>query len=381
MATASRNGSAREIILGLGLALFSIAVTLGLGELAFRILDVPSGLVPPRIVEVPNADGGWEPVAAWGTLPVKRASPFPAVHGGEYVPHSRFRFAYYDDFDHVFDGAHVVHDDVAHINALGCRGADFPREKPPGVYRILFVGDSFTFGEGVGDDEPFPVRVEAALNASSPPRRVQAVNAGVAGYNTKDEVIYLERRWLALDPDLVVITFFLNDAYDDERFAALEMGQAGGHLGYNVLIPSRLLRWAVARWKGWRLGRSVRETYRAQFSGNPAIEGHDWRDVQASLIHASELLRQRGVPLVLVIFPELYDLGPDHPFADIYEQVAAFARDHGIPVLNLYPPFASRRAEELWVFVNDHHPNAAAHALAADAIVGFLRAQTPPLVP
>ncbi len=368
-------------MIGIGLVLASIAVTLGAGELAFRIFDLPSGLVPPRIVEIPNDDGAWEPVAAWGTISVKRASPFPAVHAGEYVPGSRFRFAYYDDFDHVFQDGHVVRDAVAHIDELGFRGADVPREKPSGLYRILFVGDSFTFGEGVGDDEPFPVRVEAALNASSPPHPVQAINAGVAGYNTKDEVIYLERRWLALDPDLVVITFFLNDAYDDERFAALETGQAGGHLGYNVLIPSRLLRWAVARWKSWRLSREVRETYRAQFSGKPAIEGHDWRDVQASLVHASDLLRQRGVPLVLVVFPELYELGPDHPFADIYEQVAAFAREHAIPVLNLYPVFANRRAEDLWVYVNDHHPNSAAHALAADAIVKFLREQTPPVVP
>ena len=133
--------------------------------------------------------------------------------------------------------------------------------------------------------------------------------------------------------------------------------------------------------EGWRLSREVRALYGSQFSGHPTIDGHDWRDVQASLVHAAELLRSRGVPLVLVIFPELYELGPDHPFRDIYEQVTAFARGRAIPVLNLFPAFANRRAEDLWVFANDHHPNAEAHPIAADAIVTFLTIQSPPLVP
>jgi hypothetical protein len=49
------------------------------------------------------------------------------------------------------------------------------------------------------------------------------LNAAVMGYNTRDEVIYLERRWLAFAPDLVLITFYLNDAYSDTTF--LNMGQ------------------------------------------------------------------------------------------------------------------------------------------------------------
>jgi lysophospholipase L1-like esterase len=327
--------------------------------------------VPPRAVEVREGEA-WVPVGAWGTTPLKQPSPFSEVAMGEYRPGLVFRFAYYASYDGLFRPEALVHEAVAHLNGDGLRGPEVPAQKAPDETRLLFLGDSFTFGEGVADDEPFPVLVAAALGRWDPAGRYRAVNAGVSGYNTRDEVVYLERRWLDYDPDLVVLTFYLNDAYDDARFGPLIMGRAQGHLLEDVQSPSRLVRWALVEIRSRLASRRTRRIYASQFTDAPAVGGHDWQDSQAALRRAATLLADRGIPLVLVVFPELYELGEDHPFTGIYETVEAFGRSLSVPVLNLYPTFRGRAAESLWVHPTDHHPNPAAHRLAAEAITAFL---------
>lgn len=360
-----------RILAGVLLSAASVAFTLGVLEIAWRVLRLPTGLVPPRVVEIP-ADGGWRRLGDWATQPIKRASPYPGVRMGEYIPNLTFRFAYYDDFEHVSQEAHLEHAATAHINADGFRGPAVPREKPPSTFRLLFLGDSFTFGEGVDDDQTFAALVTAGLNRRAGSLRYDGINAGVSGYNTRDEVVYLRERWLAYGPDLVVLTFYLNDAYDDDRFAPLIMGRGAGLLGQDVAVPSQLLRWLVARVGGWWQARQVREIYISQFSGRALVEGQDWDASRHALKEAAELLRGRGIPLVLVLFPELWDLTDSHPFAAVYATVEQYARKLGIPVLNLFDTFRGQDARTLWVHAGDHHPNPRAHRMAADAIGRFL---------
>ena len=45
------------------------------------------------------------------------------------------------------------------------------------------LGDSFTFGEGVPDEETFVARLDAALRGEG----LQVLNAGVAGHGTVEE--------------------------------------------------------------------------------------------------------------------------------------------------------------------------------------------------
>ena len=55
---------------------------------------------------------------------------------------------------------------IQRVNHLGLRGRETTVEKPPGTRRIVMLGDSFTMGKGVEDDETFSVLVERALQAS-----------------------------------------------------------------------------------------------------------------------------------------------------------------------------------------------------------------------
>ncbi|MBK7905607.1 MAG: hypothetical protein IPJ78_03495 [Gemmatimonadetes bacterium] len=97
------------------------------------------------------------------------------------------------------------------INSLGYRGPEIPREKPPGEYRVVMIGDSFTFGDYVDDHETLPAKLEEALRADC--AAVRAINAGVMN-TTIDSHAQMAERALALEPDLVVLTFYENDVDD-----------------------------------------------------------------------------------------------------------------------------------------------------------------------
>lgn len=351
--------------------LLSLVLTFAVLEAIFRAAGLDGRPLPPRRIDVWSG-GEWQTVGHWGTTPLKRPSPFPGVKMGEYRPGMTFRFVYVDRTGRDTWTPRAVE---ARINEHGLRGPSPSPTKAAGVYRILALGDSFTFGEGVADDEPFIARLTERLNRSSASRRYEGINAGVSGYNTRDEVIYLENRWLELDPDLVLLTFYLNDAYDDARFGPLVQGGATPATLDEFLTdpgPSWVVDWATSRWRRWRTGREISRIYRAQFSDNPVIDGHDWDDSRAALARAVALTRDRGIPLVLVIFPELHELDDDHPFANIHSGVREAAEGLGIPVIDLLDTFRGEDASELWVHPTDHHPNARAHAIAARAIADVL---------
>ena len=143
---------------------------------------------------------------------------------------------------------------------------------------------------------------------------------------------------------------------------------------------SPLYRWSFA----YRLVRDrmdrrmLSNRYRAAF--HDAYFGTDedraeWLDAQRNLAAIVTAARARGVRIGLVVFPVLIDLDPAiYPFADVCDAVSAYAILQGVPTMSLLPAFLGKQDRALWVSDVDQHPNADAHAIAADALVPFVRA-------
>ena len=101
-----------------------------------------------------------------------------------------------------------VRTDRVTSNSQGLRGRrEYAPEPPAGIRRVLCVGDSFTFGAGLRDDETMPARLEAALNGSGP-ARWEVLNFGVEGYGTDQQWLYFSERGPRYHPAVVVLAFF-----------------------------------------------------------------------------------------------------------------------------------------------------------------------------
>jgi len=94
-------------------------------------------------------------------------------------------------------------------NSRGIRGTrEFSYDKSPETFRMLILGDSFTFGEEVSDHETFPYYLQELLPDA------QVINFGVHGYGHDQMLLYLRQEGVKYRPDVVVLGYA---SCDDER--------------------------------------------------------------------------------------------------------------------------------------------------------------------
>ena len=99
------------------------------------------------------------------------------------------------------------------INNGGFRGPEVAKSKPPGTIRIAVLGDSYTEAIQVPYEDTF-ASVAARKLAQCPllkGRRVEALNFGVDGYGTTQELMTLREKVWAYQPDFVVLAIFLGN--------------------------------------------------------------------------------------------------------------------------------------------------------------------------
>lgn len=105
-----------------------------------------------------------------------------------------------------------------HTNTFGMRDKREFLPADPSRYRILLIGDSTTFGFGVGDDETIGHHLEQLLNSSrakpDSDRLFEVINAGVDGYDVVDESFVLSSLVSLYRPDFVIWYIGPND-WDD----------------------------------------------------------------------------------------------------------------------------------------------------------------------
>ncbi len=100
------------------------------------------------------------------------------------------------------------------INSRGLRDREYPYQRVAGRRRILVAGDSFAWGYGVEQDQAFSERMEASLSG------VEVINAGVPGFSTDQELLWLREEGVKYRPDLVVLLLAGNDEEMNRRRVA-----------------------------------------------------------------------------------------------------------------------------------------------------------------
>jgi lysophospholipase L1-like esterase len=101
-----------------------------------------------------------------------------------------------------------------YINSLGYRGPETTIEKPKGVYRIVCMGGSTTFGlTEPREDHTYPQWLQKLLNENIPSQRFEVINAGVPGWSSAESSISLHARLLELKPDMTVSYEGVNDTF------------------------------------------------------------------------------------------------------------------------------------------------------------------------
>jgi lysophospholipase L1-like esterase len=266
----------------------------------------------------------------------------------------------------------------AHVNADSFRGPVRAKEKPAGVTRIACIGDSHTFGYGVEDDRTWPAFLQQELGRGSSEGGVEVLNCGVNGYDTMQEVLWLEKRVLAFEPDLVLLQYYINDT------------AARGLPADESLPRDRIFELTHPRRRGWigelrRLSRFAdlvldnvhrRRALAVYSSMRQARYGEEqpgWLRVQEGLLRARDLLAARGIRFAVVLYPFLVRQEGRLTSHEAFEIVKAFCRRENIACLDTERAFLPHELAPLRVHTQDYHANAAAHRIFAAAVAEWLR--------
>ena len=342
-------------------------------------------------------------------------------HG--FKPGSRFR---------LIDGKHGEYDVGVKINNYGFRGEDIKKEKDPDTYRIMAMGDSFTFGVGAGEKETIPYLIGKALRQKG--RNVEVINAGFGSYSPLLHSLKVTREYAEFKPDLVLYFFDFSDLADDWRYEKnLVYDSSGGVLRSDpAFIDGRRDWWKTMRIysklcvyihnKVVRLIDKIRilglKTYiKAKLEGKRAkslivakvaekkklnpieydgylmIRGRDrlpeitkhFKRTEKYLNLINDALARRRIQMILVTYPYGIHVGPDHWGAGrgywgfekgkTYDDYYAFrllkdyAVKNHIPYISLLPAFLKNRDKENLFFDIDGHFTPEANRIAARAIV------------
>ncbi|MCH9034919.1 MAG: hypothetical protein IID42_10500 [Planctomycetes bacterium] len=251
--------------------------------------------------------------------------------------------------------------------------------KQSDAYRILFLGDSFTYGQGLASEsETFVKRIVARLNErqTGPARtRYEAFNGGIPGSLTPDWVRLCDEILDSYDPDLVVAVFFLRDGLAGftsiGQIDQIRDGMRQFAKDSFLFRHSSTYRFFRERRAQAELAHRYLSQMRHGYFGDTE-QTRQWRQAQADLLAIKRRALEVDARFAMVVFPVLFDLTPKYPLKDVCDEIVRFAEADEIPALSLLPAFMGRDAEPLWVSPFDQHPNATGHAIAAEAMIPFV---------
>jgi hypothetical protein len=132
------------------------------------------------------------------------------------------------------------------INSLGLRGPERSIDKPPGVRRVLVLGDSFVLALEVPYEQTLTAQLEARASG-----RVEAFAFGMTSYGQAQEWLWLKHTGVALQPDVVLLMVHLGNDIEDNHLpfgtghSRPYFARQGDAL-VQVAWPDRSARWKYA---------------------------------------------------------------------------------------------------------------------------------------
>lgn len=332
------------------LLVISSVITLGLAEYVFRTVDE---------MRWRNYSESWQH-ALYTMLPDSplEYALYPGVSRENRIPATDVTWHY-------------------QINSDGFRGDNFDPEadrKP-----VLFVGDSYTFGWGVDQDEVLTEAVKRVLVKPPYKLEIDAYNLGVPGYNTAQEYYLLNQVVDRYAPALVVLGYVIND------------------LEPQLNVPER----PSVRYKyvtSWLLAYIKEKINYYVYDGKPifntGINTHTnsrwteqeddprWAEGHQAFTDIVALCNRRNIPFLVVIFPATnYAFDHRYPYPNIHKKVLMWADENGVPAVDMLRYMKNENKNKEYGVEGDGHPNGRAFTETAQVIAPiiyeFLEGSTP----
>lgn len=235
-------------------------------------------------------------------------------------------------------------------NSKGIR-SDFeiPYEKPPGIKRIVALGDSFLMGYGAHPDEMLlNVMVERLRERG---QRVELVNLAVSGFGNAEELVALQAEGMRYHPDLVLIGWHDTDLDDNVRSGLFELHDGELVRAAESFLPAVKSREILFRSRVYRFLAGSSQLYnwfRDQVGEAVKTVLADLRDAQSSAAQAKQADLAEAPSALGAGKGETDGLGEAHGYAErltlaILQEIERVSREGGAKLVLIDIPVRLNR--------------------------------------
>lgn len=299
------------------------------------------------------------------------------------------------------------------LNSLGMRDKEIA-PKPENTLRILGLGDSFTFANGVLLEETYLKQLEQLLPEYGG-KTIEVLNAAVPAYAPLQEFRFWESRHAQLQPDIVIMGFFVGNDFVESGDLFGEDGKPLIAVRDGRLISSKrsdeergFVRAVTGPARDFLKTRSHLYVFLRNRSSELLSKAglrpfnlppdfcevqygermeKNWAKTQTILSDFSEATRASGQRLIIVILPAIYQvynsawdeyiralkLDPSRYDLEKPQKVLMeFCQSKGIECVDALPPLRALASNAGLYFPVDGHPTAAGHKVIAQAIRDYL---------
>lgn len=273
-------------------------------------------------------------------------------------------------------------------NSLGYRNREIGQKR--GI-RILFLGDSITFGDYLPEADTFVRLVQE--RARSDGHAWETINAGVGAIGLENELAILKETGISIEPDVVVVCWYLNDFHESPgvRIRPLPYPLDGSRLASHTWWTYNRVKASVSRRSGTIAGRSDFEAELAsrhrgheglrQFYDQVLAAFHDWGGAWSPHIwpHMSSWFEQmkrladeNGFQLRVVAFPVRAQVEAAFVEDDPQRRLTELTGALGVPFLDLLPALREAHASSRPLFYDHCHQTPEGSRVVARSIYDFL---------
>lgn len=267
-------------------------------------------------------------------------------------------------------------------NSLGFRDIEHTIKKPEGIYRILGLGDSFTYGVGVKFEETYLYKLEKLLNNRQGIHpRIEIIKMGIPRFFPEVERLVLQHYGLQFQPDLILVGFLPNDITDTYMgIGAISVAKNGylktteaeklGEVGTWLYVNSHLFRRVLSSY----VSNAIKNKYPIYWDDIYKPNGYhekDWRKLELEYKKMIELASQINAKIGFIYIPQKgpWDDAHSYPSRRLYK----YSKDNGVTFIDNLPAIknASIKGEELY-YDKDGHCNSEGHRVIAETVYSKL---------
>ncbi len=250
-------------------------------------------------------------------------------------------------------------------NDHGLRERDRPA-KAPGTKRVLVMGDSYTWGYAIAEEEAYP-QVAERLLAERGRSDIEVINGGIPDYNSRQERALLQQLIPTYQPDAVFLSYVVNDAEPSTAMPTPpEEVYRHSRSWFVTEVAERLNR----RLFRHRVLPSAKDNVGSNYLDGFEEGSVKWRDSREAIGQMRDLSAAAGAPFTILMLPDFTQpFDESYAYRKIHNAVASWGRELNIPEFDLLTTtFRGQNHEAFWV-PWDGHPNADAHRKIAEFLV------------